>query len=288
MNLEFQFLRIPVRVHLWFLLSAVLLGTIYIESASPAGSLAHARWLAVWVAIVFQGIFCHEVGHALVGRAFGLRPRIDLVAFGGQTGFHGTKPLTAGRALLVSAAGPGVSVGVGIAALAAFSSLGLPIEALFRIELAREGLGTMVVKSLVHVNLFWGIFNLLPLLPLDGGQILVSLGDLAGKRRGRLVAIYLSLFLSVLAALAGIALTLPFLAIIAALSGFTSYQFAKRERLGPASNDPLAEAQEALRAGHVDRVLELGTHLFDAAESDAERDEALHLVAWARVLGGQP
>lgn len=280
MNLEFQFYRIPVRIHLWFLLSALLLGMAYFWASAPAGALEHAEWLAVWVAIVFQGILSHELGHAVIGRAFGLRPRIDLVAFGGQTIFQGVAPLSPGRALLTSAAGPTVSIAIGLAALAA--------DELF-LDLRNGSLGAMTMESLRHVNLYWGLFNLFPLLPLDGGQIVVSLAEMVSPTRGRTFAAYSSLTLAALVALLGIAAGSGFIAILAALSGWTAYQVVQRERAFPRarSGDPLHEAHVALRTGQAERLLQLGALLLQRAKSPRERDEALHLLSWAHILQGE-
>src|SRR4051812_19701946 len=70
---------IPVRIRGQFLLMAVLLG---MTERDPAK-------LAIWVAIVVVSIVIHELGHALVGKAFGLQPRIELYGMGGVTFFDG-------------------------------------------------------------------------------------------------------------------------------------------------------------------------------------------------------
>ena len=41
--------------------------------------------IAIWVAIVFISVLVHELGHALVGRMFGLDPQIELHGMGGTT-----------------------------------------------------------------------------------------------------------------------------------------------------------------------------------------------------------
>ena len=46
--------------------------------------------------------------------------------------------------------------------------------------------------SLIWVNLGWGVLNLLPMLPLDGGNIVASLMELLSPARGRLLACYVS------------------------------------------------------------------------------------------------
>jgi Zn-dependent protease len=283
MRLELQFFGIPVRVHVWFLLTALVLGAINTHQVSPEGPLELAAWLGCWGVLVFQGVFCHELGHAFVGRAFGLRPFIELIALGGQTGFHGTVPLTPAKSVLISAAGPAVSVVLGMLALA------------FRFavfEADDPGWGAALATDLVFVNLVWGLFNLLPVLPLDGGQILMGACEWVSPRRGRRIAAYLSLTFAAVLTLLLMRFGLPLPALLAALCAYTSYQLAKRqvdERLSPAeSADPLVAAQAALEAGQGERLFQLGTVLLARASTPEGRDQALHLIAWSHILRGEP
>jgi Zn-dependent protease len=112
------------------------------------------------VAIVFVSILVHELGHAVLLRAYGQQPAIVLHGFGGFT-THGPG-LSKARQILVSLAG----------AAAALAFLWLPSRHLFEQALH----GTSVDKAyifwmLARVNLWWSIFNLLPVLPLDGGHV---------------------------------------------------------------------------------------------------------------------
>ena len=174
MSIEFRLFRIPVRIHLWFWLMAMWLWTLRSEQGWAG--------LAIWVAVVFQGILMHELGHALVGRSFGRQPRIELVALGGLTWWEQREPLSPGRSLAVSFAGPAVGIVIGLLSLVVMDSLRVPEESLERYALT----------SLIWVNLGWGLLNLLPVLPLDGGNIVASLMELVRPSRGRLMAAYVS------------------------------------------------------------------------------------------------
>jgi Zn-dependent protease len=108
MSIEFRLFRIPVRIHLWFWLMALWLWTLNSDEGWAG--------LLIWVVVVFQGILMHELGHALVGRAFGRQPRIELIALGGLTWWEQREPMSPGRSLVVSAAGPAVGIFIAISA----------------------------------------------------------------------------------------------------------------------------------------------------------------------------
>lgn len=97
-------------------------------------------------------IMLHELGHALVARGCGAYVEgIVLQGFGGITQWSGS--LTPGRHVLVAFAGPAVNLAVGFAILL----LGAPHP---------------LLHELMQWGLVLGIFNLIPVLPLDGGHIL--------------------------------------------------------------------------------------------------------------------
>src|SRR5512147_2767030 len=101
--MELKLGSIPLRVQGWFVMMAVMLGGA--NERDPAK-------LALWVAIVFVSVVVHELGHAFMGMAFGLVPRIDLHGMGGTTSFQerpgGPQQATfgAGRRIAISLAGP--------------------------------------------------------------------------------------------------------------------------------------------------------------------------------------
>jgi Zn-dependent protease len=166
--LRFPLFGVPVRVEWWFWLTTILLG---------GGASAHTPedWtrVGVWAGVVFVSILVHELGHAFAGRHFGSPPSIRLLGFGGVTilpGVHFSRT----QSIVVSAAGP-----------AAGFALGLVVWVLSRTLSDLPPLAAIAIRDALYVNFFWTVINLLPIQPLDGGQIL---GQLLGPRRTRLVS----------------------------------------------------------------------------------------------------
>src|SRR5215813_11934918 len=94
--LNFRVGPFPVRVYPWFFLSAVLLG----------GDFGFGWQMLAWVFVVFLSVLVHELGHAVVGRAFGGRPEIQLQAFGGVTYPNFRGRIGPWRQFVLSVAGP--------------------------------------------------------------------------------------------------------------------------------------------------------------------------------------
>lgn len=278
MSVEFSLFRIPIRIHLWFWLMALWLWTLNSEQGWAG--------LAIWVAVVFQGILMHELGHALVGRAFGRQPRIELIALGGLTWWEQREPLSPGRSLGVSIAGPAVGIVIGLIALVVMDSLRIP----------EESLGRYALSSLIYVNLGWGLLNLLPVLPLDGGNIVASLMEFLSPSRGRLLACYVSFTTIGLLLAATIVFQQYPATILLFLLGFSTYQAFRieRQRLAapsapdPSSQNPVQQAFEALERGDGQALVRVASELVSHADSTQELDEAFHLLAWGRLINGEP
>lgn len=201
-DLNFALLGIPVRVHPMFWLVTAILGY---NSKDVAAVLT-------WIVAVFLAILCHELGHAGVMRAYGLQPWITLYGMGGLTSYdpgrsHGSKGADPLGQILISLAGP--AAGFLLAALLAAVIL-LAGRTGHAVDLSRfgpfgvlpqvEGLSNVRVGQFLNYLFFicvlWGLVNLLPIYPLDGGhiarEILLKLFDRQGIR--------LSLILSILVA----------------------------------------------------------------------------------------
>ncbi len=173
---------IPLRIQGSFLLMALLLG---LNERDPVK-------LALWVAIVLVSVVIHELGHALMGKAFGLEPRIELYGMGGLTIFNGGRAeLSTGKSIAVSLAGP--FAGFCFALLVLVASLaGLS---------PKHPLAGHAVWLLLWANVGWGVFNLLPMLPLDGGNVLRTIVRAISKDHGEKIARVVSIVVA-----AGIAL----------------------------------------------------------------------------------
>jgi Zn-dependent protease len=166
-NLRFRLAGFPVEVHPTFFILGVLL----------ALGRTDVRLILVLVGVVFVSILVHELGHAAVGYSFGLSPRIYLYAMGGLTSWSTGRSLTAPRSILVSLAGPcaGLLVGALVWTFVSFR----PFEL--------TSIGEVAVRDLLWVNVGWSLFNLLPVLPLDGGSVMRSLVHISkGYRSDRL------------------------------------------------------------------------------------------------------
>jgi len=179
-DLNFRIFGIPVRVHPWFWALSALLGWVD----------GRLDLTIVWMLCVFVSILVHELGHALSARAFGWPPHIVLYSMGGLAMFEPHYGYTRRRAIWISFAGP--LAGFLLFGVVVATHFGIVWAAQFynqdwAIRLLRNDQFAWMLRSLEWINLGWGLFNLLPVLPLDGGRISSELfnarGSLPGRRR---------------------------------------------------------------------------------------------------------
>ena len=180
MDLQFRIFGIPVQVSLLFFLIVFLLRP---RGEGPALVLA-------WLALAFVGVLAHELGHALVARRFGESPRITLHGMGGVTYWRPRREASTWERVAVAAAGPGIGVAVGTVAWLSGAVSGLDAE---------PAAAAAVLRMFVWVNLGWGLFNLLPMLPLDGGAIVAAVLEGLLGPPGRPAARVLSILCAVVA-----------------------------------------------------------------------------------------
>ncbi|MFO0904921.1 MAG: site-2 protease family protein [Pirellulales bacterium] len=206
-DLRFHIGPIPVRVHPLFWLISLLMGA----------NLQDPKLIALWIGVSFLSILVHELGHALAMIRYGERPRVVLYGMGGLAisdgggtgGWARSKLVTGGRRarvwleqVIISAAGPGAGFFLAIFVVVLIHLLGgsvswdaptlaRPIG--YRIELDNPTL-SLVAWMMLRVNIFWGLINLLPILPLDGGQIARAVFVERDPWRGMERAIWLSVF----------------------------------------------------------------------------------------------
>lgn len=148
-DLNFRLSGIDIRIHPMFWLVSAIMGW----NALQLGF----EYLLVWIACVFVSILIHELGHVVTGRLFGAHGHIVLYSFGGLA--IGSSALgNRWQRIAVYLAGP----------LAGFILYGI-------VRLLDPGPRSRLLEDafwdLKQINLFWGIINLLPIWPLDGGQI---------------------------------------------------------------------------------------------------------------------
>jgi Zn-dependent protease/CBS domain-containing protein len=130
-------------------------------------------WIAGFVAalLLFASVLLHELGHSLVAKAQGIQVNsITLFVFGGIASID-RESKTPGQAFQVAIAGPAVSLALAILLFGVSQLLTLPAP-------MRE-----VVDLLWGINLVLALFNMIPGLPLDGGQVLkAAIWKVTGNR----------------------------------------------------------------------------------------------------------
>ena len=125
--LRFRFGPFPVTVYVSFLVAAALLAYLWIDAGSLRAMDAVPLLLA-YIAVVFVSVLVHELGHAVVGRAFGGAPEIRLEGFGGVTYPRLKERPSAWKQIALSIAGPLAGLGLGL--LATLVSRAYPPEPL--------------------------------------------------------------------------------------------------------------------------------------------------------------
>jgi len=158
----FRFAGIDVFLHFsWFLVA------IYQLTSRPHGYQSAVFAVYEYLALFFI-VLLHEFGHAFACRQVGgIADRILLWPFGGVAFVQ--PPTRPGAQLWSIAAGPLVNVAL------------IPVFALLPFLFARTGAAYeapdffQLIVMIGRINILILIFNLLPIYPLDGGQILRSL-----------------------------------------------------------------------------------------------------------------
>lgn len=112
---------------------------------------------------LFAIVLIHEMGHMSAALAFGIKVRsIQLLPFGGVVSIEDHGKLTPWKEIAIALAGPlqnGIMMGIGLT----FMTVGFG---------DRE-----FISYIVQGNMVIALFNLLPILPLDGGKILQALAS---------------------------------------------------------------------------------------------------------------
>lgn len=183
---------VPVRISIWYVLMVAYMG--YLSQSLKYGLL--------WAVTLTVSILVHEFGHAMMAKRFSLHPQVLLHGWGGLCA-HERSPSDKHDALII-AAGPGAGLVLGgLVWLVGLVLLGLPAVPWGygpdMLMLAEQGLtegqraavtqalgadmaalidsgpaavaGGIALTMMIYINIFWSLVNLLPLWPLDGGQL---------------------------------------------------------------------------------------------------------------------
>jgi Zn-dependent protease len=182
---------VPVRLHFTFILLLLFL----IVSGAQGG--ASAMYNVLYIIALFASVLLHELGHAAVGRRYGIRT-LDIVLYpiGGVARLERTpKP---SEELWIALAGPAVNVLIALALGAWLIGSHSAIDAASIAEPADANVFARIAVG----NIILAAFNLIPAFPMDGGRVLRALmaryttEEVATKRAasaGRIFAILFGL-----------------------------------------------------------------------------------------------
>jgi Zn-dependent protease/predicted transcriptional regulator len=161
---------IPIRVHYSFLLVlpflAWLFGLTMASGFGPERLRGHPLVWGVGLALaLFLSVLVHELAHSLYAlRKGGQVSDITLMMIGGVSRIT-RMPEGARHEALMALAGPATSLGLGVLLLVG----AVPLAGTRAADLS------FAVAYLGGLNVFLGLFNLLPAFPMDGGRILRAL-----------------------------------------------------------------------------------------------------------------
>lgn len=206
-DLRFQVAGFPVRVHPLFWLMALLI----------SGGLSGVELpiLLIGVGTAFLSILVHELGHAIAMLNYGERSRIVLTAFGGLAipdrgvwDSLSTRARDPRQQIVISAAGPFAGFFLALMGWAAIKAAGGSVSLYFALPFpipVADVSGTVLeaplarafLHYLLYINIVWGFLNLVPVFPLDGGQIARQLFLMRDAWQGIRNSVILSLVVAI-------------------------------------------------------------------------------------------
>jgi len=161
--------------------------------------------------VVFVSIVLHELGHAFMCRRLKVPVSdVEIHGFGGHV-THARS--TARNQLLISLAGPGAGLSVGLPLLIPFYMMEMPEVAM------------VVLTQILWVNVGWSLVNLIPMKPLDGGNAFHALMDMyTDARQAAYITGILGLILGIIIAVVGWRVGMMVLAAIGLYVAYINFQ----------------------------------------------------------------
>ena len=273
----FSFRGIPVYVQLWYFL---LLAFFCFGQDWQSG--------LVLAACVTVSLLVHEFGHALVADKYRLNPTVILHGWGGLCAHERAEKDT--HDAYIVAAGPAAGFGLGLLTLAI--TLLIPPE-----FLVVRPLLTQVLMNLLWINIIWSIFNIIPLWPLDGGQLLrLAVLRFTTPQIGEKIVHGIGIGIAALYTLAAfVFLQNGFMMLICLLLGYENIkQLQSRRPSGSIrkryshANALLDQGWEALEATHYAEAARVGHQIRSEPNLTQSLDKkAWELIALASLLQGR-
>lgn len=242
----------PVRVTPFFWVAAAVLGW---DEANQLGQLdfpgnpGAGGLLLLWCATMFLSILVHELGHAFAMRWYGNSASIVLYHFGGLAipdSFRGFDTSWRFRSrenpIVISAAGPAAQLMLAAIVIVAVELSGHAFaEKIWPLSqfLGQSGkprlpmsVGSVGLFFLAAPSVYWALLNLLPVFPLDGGQISRELFVRVQGSAGVEPSLWLSLATAVAGAVFAWQQEQPFMGMLFLSLALSSYQLLQMMRFG--------------------------------------------------------
>ena len=228
----------------------------------------------IWTTVIFVSVLLHELGHAIAMRVFGFSPRVSIYALGGLTFWPEGAAPTVRQSFVVSGAGPSVSITLGVLSLAGAA-----------IEPSNPALAA-IFRASIWINLVWGFINLLPIMPLDGGNLLDTGATIVtGAPRPRWVG--LVSMITGLGVIGGAAtFDQPFLGLIGVFAILRGWERWKDKR--PDFDQALKQAVALGWSGNRDGAETILLMLKQVASTDEQRARVAQELAWVHLMNGKP
>lgn len=243
-DLRFHLLGFPVRIAWGFWVASIIIGFELvrgIEIIFDADSPGRLALLVLWSICLLVSILIHELGHALAFRRSGIESSIVLYHFGGlaiprsESGSKSGRPKGHRSDIWISFAGPFAQLASAVVLMAVVHFAGYRMDILPRFfgvfakipgvsegePIDSPGVNAILVFYLIP-SIFWAAVNLLPVLPLDGGQIARSFVLMRGGDISQ--ALWISVIAAGLTAAYGLSIGQTFIAIFFLILGVTSFQ----------------------------------------------------------------
>ncbi|MEM9826438.1 MAG: site-2 protease family protein [Planctomycetota bacterium] len=249
-DVHFRLFGWEVRVSWTFWLAAIAFGFVLVRSVqdSMRPNAPHLIvLLALWTIAMFLSILIHELGHTWMLRRYRVHSHIVLYHFGGLAiptsgsgyGRVGTS-LRPWQQFWVSAAGPLVELGSAVLLIVVIRALGRTPEGIWMLPqsivqsvqsdttpLASAPLRALVIFYIVP-SFLWSLLNLIPVYPLDGGQMCRAVVE--ARQGDASVWIWISVAAGVAAAIYGLKFDQLFMTMLFAVLAYQSYRLLPHVR----------------------------------------------------------
>ncbi len=249
-DIRFRLFRTAVRIHPLFWVIALLFGRNRFDDPDKS--------MAIWVFALFISILIHEFGHIIAMRNLDDDGYIVLHAFGGLA--ISTKRLhrTPKEMIQVALAGPIAGFILIVIIYVVTQLLGAELQGFYYgvtgweiIEFAipqfyvydlgmlrlDEGVIPLATQAVIWthindlivtlsvINILWGLLNLVPVFPLDGGQTVMGIFSLSNPQTGQVEALRVSLVVGAMISIVAVfVLQELYLGIMFGFLAFQSYQ----------------------------------------------------------------